>query len=1256
MALSYLQSLVARNKVKERKKVGAQGKEQQRQSAKIYTQHQHHDDEDGPICNEQDGMSDDDYDHDIDGDYIAESSFGGSVLASGEATAARGDMPAAERIDVGKGGSEDNSEQGQSREFTEISGVLPIEKSIQAHQYSAPVENPSPILLETQQEEGTAGGEEAEEGKWQMEEDEEEEEEEEEERSPSYWKGTNSLAVNNEVAGLHTIKTSKDIPEPFEWNCDDENSYEDASETSGEALRLSRMASPVRMPNGEPAVDEAEPCAPATVGSSSPTLPNGGSKGERSSNSHGTGFDARQKVYLKKLMERRGTPKIVEKDGPPKVSKARQMELQKKFEAKNLERLQKMAEERQKIEAELKKKEEMKARRREKMRRAILASRAKRIEAAAAQAAAAAAAADGDNAEKKASENATESRKIRRGRDSKGLPVGSATAAVRAIATGRGDTSNTTLRNKKEETEPEETEEERQERRRRAKEAAERIRARQAEHLRKVSEQKLRRKKQQESKDSKAEKLRSRLKADMLVLAAEVREQKRIAAEQKAKEDAEAAANAPPPVVLSAAERKANFDAFLGRVKDSQEKREAKAGREETDETRWRKKNGIEDGQKVFVITGLYPSLKKALLNRGWFHNTDRDSPFFDLKWTIASKHIDHKAIQPGQVVNHFSKASKIVTKVGLMTSLKCLPWFANANQDHFFPRCYDLTNDGDRLDMIGDFYTVHCLNILNRIFQKTGLSLPDARPSTSVLRSRAAAKKAIAAKAGNPQRASNHDEEDDDDDDDDDEEEDDDDDKAEEEEEGLGEINVDECTSVTPDFAITSQGQDVVHCRADINHLRSLLVDFERPKVNQGLLELVLRVLEMQTQIFDDAYIDSGQAPITDSPDGLPLTPEQWQLLLQSDIFSPSEEPEEPKENDDDKGDSVSKTQATRKKRNKRTKKKKLSSAAWDFSQTIEISDKDMLRILVILDAVRVTPSFQVGINGAPSQNVWIVKPAGKSRGRGIECFSDLSAILKHTSTTMHGCAETQWVVQKYIENPLIIHKRKFDIRQWVLVTSFNPLRVYFYNDCYLRFCAHDYDLKDLDNKFIHLANNSISKKSKQFKTSPIEGNMWHSDDFCEYLTGIHGDDALWHKKILPRMKQAVAWSLMSVQDMVNHREGSHELYGYDFMVDADYNTWLIEVNSSPAMDYSTPITERLVKSVLPDTIKVVVDFEKPFSKRKKPIRRIMKKSRKADTGRWELIYAAKRAVDHPLAMGANLEIQGLPLRKKKSGKNKKA
>jgi tubulin monoglycylase TTLL3/8 len=45
--------------------------------------------------------------------------------------------------------------------------------------------------------------------------------------------------------------------------------------------------------------------------------------------------------------------------------------------------------------------------------------------------------------------------------------------------------------------------------------------------------------------------------------------------------------------------------------------------------------------------------------------------------------------------------------------------------------------------------------------------------------------------------------------------------------------------------------------------------------------------------------------------------------------------------------------------------------------------------------------------------------------------------------------------------------------------------------------------------------------------------------------------------------------------------------------MLDSIFNPWLIEVNATPAMDYSTPITERLVKLMSEDTAKVLIDYE---------------------------------------------------------------
>ena len=73
----------------------------------------------------------------------------------------------------------------------------------------------------------------------------------------------------------------------------------------------------------------------------------------------------------------------------------------------------------------------------------------------------------------------------------------------------------------------------------------------------------------------------------------------------------------------------------------------------------------------------------------------------------------------------------------------------------------------------------------------------------------------------------------------------------------------------------------------------------------------------------------------------------------------------------------------------------------------------------------------------------------------------------------------------------------RKFDIRVWVVVASWNPLKVYYFKNCYVRFSGQDYDPKKTDNLFSHLTNNSIMKKQIQMADDrnfdKIPENMWH-------------------------------------------------------------------------------------------------------------------------------------------------------------------
>jgi D-alanine-D-alanine ligase-like ATP-grasp enzyme len=41
-------------------------------------------------------------------------------------------------------------------------------------------------------------------------------------------------------------------------------------------------------------------------------------------------------------------------------------------------------------------------------------------------------------------------------------------------------------------------------------------------------------------------------------------------------------------------------------------------------------------------------------------------------------------------------------------------------------------------------------------------------------------------------------------------------------------------------------------------------------------------------------------------------------------------------------------------------------------------------------------------------------------------------------------------------------------------------------------------------------------------------------------------------------------------------------ELFGYDFMIDANLKVWLIEVNTNPCLEESSPILEEILPRML--------------------------------------------------------------------------
>jgi len=93
---------------------------------------------------------------------------------------------------------------------------------------------------------------------------------------------------------------------------------------------------------------------------------------------------------------------------------------------------------------------------------------------------------------------------------------------------------------------------------------------------------------------------------------------------------------------------------------------------------------------------------------------------------------------------------------------------------------------------------------------------------------------------------------------------------------------------------------------------------------------------------------------------------------------------------------------------------------------------------------------------------------------------------------------------------------------------------------------------------------------------------------DFQKYLDSIK-IECDFVKEVIPKMKKIACDTIKAVsRKMDPHRRFcSFEIFGYDFMVDEDLKPWLIEVNTNPCLELSSPYLARLIPAMIENAIK---------------------------------------------------------------------
>ena len=630
-------------------------------------------------------------------------------------------------------------------------------------------------------------------------------------------------------------------------------------------------------------------------------------------------------------------------------------------------------------------------------------------------------------------------------------------------------------------------------------------------------------------------------------------------------------------------------------------------------------------GEKSFVVLGGYPDIVNAILKRGYIQSKDPTDKSYDFLYTLKNVDIPFTELKPDQLVNHFWKANQITRKSGLLKNLRNL-YFKNVCIDNFYPRAYELSDKADLEDFIEDFKTNRAICILKNAIEKKGENINKEEVLTSLdiikrklnfITCSSDISKRLESIKTRPFPSSREPK------------------KTEFTSPTITdkewEIISNENMTIYSNEILALEKYRMIPITPEREHLhkpkpknkkvvkpKKIINKEEKNKNNkngnkkEGFI-MTEEDKKLEEEIKANFKKQQEEREIERKKFEQKLLEEEIKRRMEEDEDEEEKkrkEEEKKKEEERKKEEEKKKVLTPEEKEEKWRKATFLKNTSSNERPTEKPKNDNLKDILPEIENIleKISKNLpQYALEG--SKNVWIVKPGGLSRGRGVHCIDQLNDILSNVKP----CNQT--IIQKYIENPLVINGRKFDIRQWVLVTDLNPLTIYLFDTPYIRFGAENYDIDDFKNVFSQLTGNSIAKHSEKFNTGEIEGDMWENEQFREYLKKVYGKDC-W-PEIQEKIKKVVILSLESAKHKLYNRKNNFENFGFDIMLDDKLNVYLIEINASPDWSYSTKITEKLVKIASEDIMKVVLDL--PKENLKPPEERKV-----VDTGRFKQIFSS--------------------------------
>ena len=220
-------------------------------------------------------------------------------------------------------------------------------------------------------------------------------------------------------------------------------------------------------------------------------------------------------------------------------------------------------------------------------------------------------------------------------------------------------------------------------------------------------------------------------------------------------------------------------------------------------------------------------------------------------------------------------------------------------------------------------------------------------------------------------------------------------------------------------------------------------------------------------------------------------------------------------------------------------------------------------------------------------ASTVWIAKPSLTNGGAGVELIPTAAALL----TALRANPELrEWVVQRYIARPLLVDRRKFHLRVYVLCVG--RLQVYVCKDVLSLFSLRVYDDASWAEREAHITNTCV-----QNPDSPEEERrsvqMW--DEVVEQIRREQGEQAGEAAAgVFGRVCQVVGDVFAAVspeQTTFMSLPNCFELFGFDFLLDEAFHVWFLEANAEPDFKQTGARLQGVVRTVVEATLALTAD-----------------------------------------------------------------